>query len=87
MPAVARSAQDRIDIGAFEQLAKIAVGYTIISSVIFIDYGFGLTAPVFSDITDSNKLHIRTCHKVLHITGTLTAESDSSHYDSFAGRD
>ncbi len=86
MPIGTGSDQDRVDIGAVEQLAKVANHHAILIAVALVDSLLRGDAADFLDVADCHELGIFLLQEAAEVVGTPIADPDAPHHNSLARR-
>jgi hypothetical protein len=81
MPPIACSNEDRVDIFAIQQLAKVTVEFAVVVFVLFIYKLFTSVAAAGLHIRDSDALHIRELENRAEIIRTARPDSNDPECD------
>jgi hypothetical protein len=84
MPLVGQCKQNCVKIASPYQFAKVEIGIAVSIVVFFIANSLGLVSMPFIDVTHGYHLYFTFRNEAAHVTGSLRADTDGSHYNPVA---
>ena len=79
--------QDRVDVTAVEQLAKVAIHRAVCVAVVLVDFFLDGDAAFFFNVADGDELNVLLLQEAAEVISSPVADADTAHHDSLAGSD
>ncbi len=79
--------QDRVDVAAVEQLAKVAIHRAVRVAVVLVDFFLDGDAAFFFDVADGDELNVLLLQEAAEVVSSPVPDANSAHHDPLAGSD